>query len=87
MIPGGLRQAAAAFRHALLKGQEGASRNLPAVWHGVERFAKIPASIAGLIALPSYPLVTQPSELQRVANLMLLYNMIGQNYDTNQMLR
>jgi hypothetical protein len=28
----------------------------------------------------------QPSELQRVANLMLLYNMLGQNYDTNQML-
>jgi NitT/TauT family transport system substrate-binding protein len=78
---------AAAFKRALLQGQEIASRNLPAVWHGVERFAKIPATVAGLIALPSYPLVMQPSELQRVANLMLLYNMLGENYDTNQMLR
>jgi NitT/TauT family transport system substrate-binding protein len=77
---------AAAFRRALMQGQEIASRNLPAVWHGVERFAKIPATVAGLIALPSYPLAMQPSELQRVANLMLLYNMLGQNYDTNQML-
>ena len=78
---------AAAFKRALLEGQQIASRNLPAVWHGVEKFAKIPSSVAGLMALPSYPLVMQPSELQRVANLMLLYNMLGQNYDTNQMLR
>ena len=78
---------AAAFRRALLQGQEIATRNLPAVWHGVETFAKIPSGVAGLMALPSYPLVMQPSELQRVANLMLLYNMLGQNYDTNQMLR
>jgi len=78
---------AAAFKRALLEGQEIASRNLPAVWHGVEKFAKIPADVAGLIALPSYPPVIQPSELQRIANLMLLYNMLGQNFDANQMLR
>ena len=78
---------AAAFRRALMQGQEIASRNLPAVWHGVVRFARIPATVAGLIALPSYPLVMQPSELQRVANLMLLYNMLGHNYDASKMLR
>ena len=78
---------AAAFRRALTGGQQIASSDLPAVWHGVERFAKISAQVAGLMALPSYPLVMQPSELQRIANLMLLYNMLGQNYDTDQMLR
>jgi hypothetical protein len=78
---------AAAFKRALLEGQEIASRNLPAVWHGVEKFAKIPADVAGLIALPSYPPLIQPSELQRIANLMLLYNMLGQNFDASQMLR
>jgi len=78
---------AAAFKRALLEGQEIASRNLPAVWHGVEKFAKIPADVAGLIALPTYPPLIQPSELQRIANLMLLYNMLGQNFDASQMLR
>ena len=78
---------AAAFKRALLEGQQIASRNLPAVWHGVEKFAKIPANVAGLIALPTYPPLIQPSELQRIANLMLLYNMLGQNFDASQMLR
>jgi NitT/TauT family transport system substrate-binding protein len=78
---------AAAFRHALLQGQEVASRNLPAVWHGLETFAKIPAGVAELIALPSYPQSIQAIDLQRIPNLMLLYNMIGHSFDASQMLR
>jgi NitT/TauT family transport system substrate-binding protein len=78
---------AAAFRRALQQGQEIASKSLPAVWRGLETFAKVPAKIAVLTALPSYPLVMQPVELQRVANLMLLYNMLGQNFDVSRMLR
>jgi len=77
---------AAAFRHALLQGQEIASRSQPAVWHGLEKFPKIPASVAVLITLPSYPLVMLQSELQRVANLMLQYNMLDSNFDVSPML-
>ena len=77
---------AAAFRHALLQGQEIASRSQPAVWAGLEKFPKIPASVAVLITLPSYPLVMLQSELQRVANLMLQYNMLDSNFDVSPML-
>ena len=77
---------AAAFRHALLQGQEIASRSQPAVWAGLEKFPKIPASVAVLIQLPSYPLVMLQSELQRVANLMLQYNMLDSNFDVSPML-
>ena len=40
-----------------------------------------------LITLPSYPQVMEEAELQRVSNLMLLYNMLNSGYDVNQMLR
>jgi NitT/TauT family transport system substrate-binding protein len=78
---------AAAFRRALREGQEVASTNSPAVWHGLEKYAGMPSSVAEIIALPNYPLTNQENELQRVANLMLQYNMLSQNFDTNQMLR
>jgi hypothetical protein len=39
-----------------------------------------------LVTLPSYPLVMLQSELQRVANLMLQYNMLGSNFDVSTML-
>lgn len=78
---------AAAFRHALLEGQAVAARSLPAVWQGLERYAKIPADVAELIALPHYPLSIQAVDLQRVPNLMLLYNMLTQSFNVDQMLR
>jgi hypothetical protein len=53
----------------------------------VETFAKIPPSTAELIALPSYPLAIQALSLQRIADLMLFYNMINHSYDAAQMLR
>jgi hypothetical protein len=77
---------ATAFRHALLEGQEIASRSQPAVWAGLEKYPKIPSSVAVLVTLPSYPLVMLQSELQRVANLMLQYNMLGSNFDVSTML-
>jgi NitT/TauT family transport system substrate-binding protein len=76
-----------AFKRALREGQQVASTNSPAVWRGLEKYAKIPASVAEIIALPNYPLDNQENELQRVANLMLQYNMLTQNFDVNQMLR
>ena len=76
-----------AFRRALREGQEVAATNSPAVWRGLEKYAKMPSSVAEIIALPSYPLANQDDELQRVANLMLQYNMLSQNFDVHQMLR
>jgi len=78
---------AAALRRALQEGQRIAAVSQPAVWRGVETFAKIPPSTAELIALPSYPLAIQALSLQRVADLMLFYNMINHSYDAAKMLR
>jgi len=77
---------AAAFRRALLEGQRIATISPPAVWRGVERFAKIPAPTAELIALPSYPVVILPGSLQRVADLMLSFGMLNENFNSGLML-
>ena len=78
---------AAAFRRALREGQAIAATNDPAVYRGLEAFARIPASVADLTALPSYPLTSDPRSLQRVADLMLLYNMVNHSFGVGQMLR
>lgn len=78
---------AAAFRRALARGQEIASTDSPAVWKGLEKYAGMPASVAEIIALPSYPLANQPAEIQRIANLMLEYNMLNQNFNVSEMFR
>ena len=78
---------AAAFRRALLAGQKIAAANPPAVWDGLERFAKIPASAADLIALPSYPLTITAGTLQRIVGLMETFDMLSHGYNASQMLR
>jgi len=78
---------AAAFRRALREGQQVATQSISAVWHGVEAYAKIPASVAELITLPNYPLTMSAIELQRVSDLMLDYNMIRHNFNAFQMVR
>ena len=78
---------AAAFRHALMEGQKIASADPPAVWDGLEKFAKIPASAADLIALPSYPLTITAGTLQRIVGLMETFDMLSHGYNASQMLR
>ena len=78
---------AAAFRRALREGQAIAATDAPAVYRGLEAFARIPASVADVTALPSYPLTSDPRSLQRVADLMLLYNMVNHSFGVGQMLR
>jgi NitT/TauT family transport system substrate-binding protein len=78
---------AAAFRRALLAGQKIASASPPAVWEGLEKFAKMPSSTADLIALPSYPLSVKADTLQRIAALMTTFGMLSHLYDAGQMLR
>ena len=78
---------AAAFRHALMEGQKIASADPPAVWDGLEKFAKMPPSTADLIALPAYPLTLGADTLQRIAYLMTTFGMLSRLFDTRQMLR
>jgi NitT/TauT family transport system substrate-binding protein len=78
---------AAAFKRALLAGQRIAGADPPAVWDGLERYAKIPSSTADLIALPSYPLSIDAATLERVAQLMQTYGMLSQLYNAGLMLR
>ena len=78
---------AAAFQRALLAGQKIAAANPPAVWNGLEKFARIPASAADLIALPGYPLTITAGTLQRIVGLMETFDMLSHGYDASQMLR
>jgi NitT/TauT family transport system substrate-binding protein len=78
---------AAAFRRALLEGQKIASTNPPAVWEGLEKFAKMPSSTADLIALPAYPLSLGADTMQRIAALMTTFGMLNHMYDAGKMLR
>jgi NitT/TauT family transport system substrate-binding protein len=78
---------AAAFQRALLEGQKIASADPPAVWDGLEKFAKIPGSDADLIALPSYPLNIAAATLQRIVDLMQTFGMLTHLYNASQMLR
>ena len=77
---------AAAFQHALLEGQKIAADDPPAVWDGLEKFARIPSADADLIALPSYPLNLAAATLQRIVGLMETFGMLPRSYDAGQML-
>jgi NitT/TauT family transport system substrate-binding protein len=77
---------AAAFQHALLEGQQIAAGNSPAVWRGLEAFAGMPAPTAEMITLPNFPPSVEASSLQRVADLMLAFNMVNHKIDTGQMI-
>jgi NitT/TauT family transport system substrate-binding protein len=77
---------AAAFRTALREGQKIASLSSPAVQRGLEAFAGVPTLAASIITRPSYPLAINPRSIQRVADLMLLYGMLGHTFDASQML-
>jgi NitT/TauT family transport system substrate-binding protein len=77
---------AAAFRHALQEGQNIASADPLAVYKGLETYAKIPANVAQIISLPSYPLSNNDLSLQRIPNLMLNLGMLDHSFDVNEML-
>jgi NitT/TauT family transport system substrate-binding protein len=77
---------AAAFRRALVKAQTIATNDPAAVQRGMEAFAKVPAKVAAIEALPQYPTVMNTTLLGRLAGLMLTFNMINQKYDVGQMI-
>ncbi len=76
---------AAAFKAAILQGQEIANTDVAAVQQAVTKYAFVPAETAPIVAAPSYPLKLDPISIQRVANLMLQFGILPANYDTAQM--
>lgn len=77
---------AAAFRRAFLEGQRVAATDPGAVQKGMQQFASLPASTAAIETLPTYPLTTDARSIQRIADLMLRFDMLHQAYDTRPML-
>lgn len=77
---------AAAFRRAILEGQQIAGSNLNAIKKGVETYAGVPGTVAAIVTADQYPLVTDPRGIQRVADLMLQFGLLGQAYNVSQML-
>jgi NitT/TauT family transport system substrate-binding protein len=77
---------AAAFRRAILKAQAIASVNQGAVEQGMQKFASTPEEAAAIANSPEYPTQDNMVLLQRLANLMLNFGMLQQNYDVRQMI-
>jgi NitT/TauT family transport system substrate-binding protein len=77
---------AAAFRRALVQAQTIATNDPAAVQQGMEAFAKVPPITAAVEANPQYPTQMNAALLARLANLMLHFNMIGQEYNVDQMI-
>ena len=77
---------AAAFRRALVKAQTIATNDPAAVQRGMEAFAKVPAKVAAIEALPQFPTEMNATLLARLEQLMLHFNMIDQKYNVHQMI-
>lgn len=77
---------AAAFKRAILEGQRVADSDPQAVEQGVEKYAGLPASTAAITSSPTFPLRLDPVSIQRVANLMLQFNLLPKGFSTAQML-
>jgi len=76
---------AAAFKAAILQGQQIANTNVAAVQQAVTQYAFVPPKTAPIVAAPSYPLKLDPVSIQRVANLMLQFGILPGGFSTAQM--
>jgi NitT/TauT family transport system substrate-binding protein len=65
---------ALAFRRAIVEGQRIADTNPTAVQQGVMTYAHVTKQVAALMASADYPVDTDPVPIQRVADLMLEFN-------------
>ncbi|WP_188316861.1 ABC transporter substrate-binding protein [Solihabitans fulvus] len=78
----------AAFQRAIKKAQEEAAT--PAGENAVKQAlvdnANVKPDIAPVLHLPSYPVTTDPTRLQRVPDLLLEFNVIPQRFDIKPMI-
>jgi NitT/TauT family transport system substrate-binding protein len=77
---------AAAFLKALEEGQRIADTNPKAVERAVEQYSGVTPTEAAVMAVPSFPLNTDPVLIQRVADLMTQFNLLPGRYDVRQMI-
>jgi NitT/TauT family transport system substrate-binding protein len=79
------------FLAALSAGQEIADTDRSAVETAFEKLAsapdgQVPAQIAAVMSLDTYPIGIDPTRLQRVANVMYQFGLLTSNYNINNML-
>jgi NitT/TauT family transport system substrate-binding protein len=77
---------AAAFLKALEQAQRIADTNPKAVEKAVEKYSGVTPTEAAVMAVPSFPLNTDPVLIQRVADLMTQFGFLPGNYDVKQMI-
>lgn len=66
----------AAFVRALRQGQQIADGDRATVETAIEKFLAIQPQTAAVIALPDYPLTVNPTQLQRVVDAMVQFNLL-----------
>jgi NitT/TauT family transport system substrate-binding protein len=79
------------FLAALSAGQEIADTDRSAVETAFEKLAsapdgQVPAQIAAVMSLDTYPIGIDPTRLQRVADVMYQFGLLTSNYNINKML-
>jgi NitT/TauT family transport system substrate-binding protein len=77
---------AAAFLKALDEAQRIADTNPKAVEKAVEQYSQVTPTEAAVMAVPSFPLNTDPVLIQRVADLMFQFGFLPAKYDVRQMI-
>jgi NitT/TauT family transport system substrate-binding protein len=77
---------AAAFLKALGEAQRIADTNPKAVEKAVEQYSQVTPTEAAVMAVPSFPLNTDPVLIQRVADLMFQFGFLPAKYDVRQMI-
>jgi len=78
---------AAAFRRAVLEAQSIANTNLSAVVDGMVAYGGVSRTTAEIAAAPTYPLQSDPTLLQRTANLMEQFGLTTQVFNASSMIR
>jgi NitT/TauT family transport system substrate-binding protein len=77
---------AAAFLKALQEAQRIADTNPKAVENALVKYSGVTSTQAAVMAVPSFPLNTDPALIQRVADLMTQFNLLPGSYKVNQMI-
>jgi NitT/TauT family transport system substrate-binding protein len=77
---------AAAFRKALVEGQRIADTDPAAVQDAMVAYSGVTPTAAAVMAAPDFPLDTDPVLIQRVADLMMQFGLMGKPYQVKQMI-
>ncbi|HTS96805.1 MAG TPA: ABC transporter substrate-binding protein [Streptosporangiaceae bacterium] len=76
----------AAFERALTQAQRIADTDPHAVEQAMVAYSGVPKTAAAVMASPTFPLDTDSVLIQRIANLMVQFNLIQQPYNVKEMI-